>query len=107
MIHKTRLNATQNSFENSKMSNILRSFLVFLPMISGQNIPLWQDIDYNFQPLPLEGATYIARRDFAGFEPGHMGFTSYKRGSPFDDIEDFMVKRSGLSAGQQYKELVQ
>ena len=71
------------------------SFLVFLPMIKAQNIPLWQDIDYNFEPLPLEGATYIAKRDLVRFEPDFMGLTSYKRSLPYDlDIEDFMVRRS-------------
>ena len=81
-----------------KMSKNFRgclvSFLVFLPMIRAQNIPLWQDIDYNFEPLPLEGATYIAKRDLVRFEPDYMGLASYKRSFPELDIEDFMVKRS-------------
>ena len=66
------------------------SVFIMMPMIAAQNIPLWQDLDFNFQPLPLEGATYIAKRNFAGFGPD-MGLTTYKREFPF---EDFMVKRS-------------
>ena len=77
-----------------KMSCILRGMFlavyIMMPMITAQNIPLWQDLDFNFQPLPLEGATYVAKRNFAGFGPD-LGLTTYKREFPF---EDFMVKRS-------------
>ena len=72
------------------LRGLFMSVSIMMPTIIAQNIPLWQDVDFNFQPLPLEGATYIAKRNFLEFDPD-MGLTSYKREFPF---EDFMVKRS-------------